>query len=67
VTAPPFFPNAGRGTVRFWGNEQGPTVFLWDGLGEEGLEECERVIQTQRLGCVKLSATNEGGPHTKRG
>jgi hypothetical protein len=25
---PPFFPNAGRGTVRFWGNEQGPTVSL---------------------------------------
>jgi hypothetical protein len=23
VVAPPFFPNAGRGTVRFWGNEQG--------------------------------------------
>ena len=36
VAAPPFFPNAGRGTVRFWGNEQGPTVFLWDCLDEEG-------------------------------
>ena len=46
VAAPPFFPNAGRGTVRFWGNEQGPTVFLWDGLDEEGREECERTIQT---------------------
>jgi hypothetical protein len=28
VAAPPFFPNADRGTVLFWGNEQGPTVFL---------------------------------------
>jgi len=37
-TAPPFFPNAGRGTVRFLGKEQGPTVFSWDGLGEEGRE-----------------------------
>jgi len=27
VTAPPFFPSAGRGTTRFWGKEQGPTVF----------------------------------------
>ena len=26
VTAPPFFPCAGRGTTRFWGQEQGPTV-----------------------------------------
>jgi hypothetical protein len=25
VAAPAVFPNAGRGTVRFWGNEQGPT------------------------------------------
>ena len=38
VTAPPFFQGGGRGTVWFWGNEQGPTVFLWDGLGEEGRE-----------------------------
>ena len=48
VTAPPFFPNAGRGTVRFWGNEQGPTVFLWAGQDEEGREECEHAIQTRR-------------------
>jgi hypothetical protein len=47
VTAPPFFRNAGR-TVRFCEKEQGPTVFLWDGLGEEGREECERVIRTRK-------------------
>ena len=52
VMALPFFPNAGRGTVRFWGNEQGPTVFLWDGLDEEGREECERAIQTRKDGAV---------------
>jgi hypothetical protein len=34
--------------VRFWGNEQGATVFLWDGLDEEGLQECEREIQTRK-------------------
>jgi hypothetical protein len=33
-TLPPFFQSAGRGTTKFWGNEQGPTFFLWDGLGE---------------------------------
>ena len=48
VTAPPLFPSAGRGTTRFWGKEQGPTVFLWKSLGEEGREECERVIRTHR-------------------
>jgi hypothetical protein len=54
VAAPPFFPNASRGTIRFWGNwnEQGPTVYLWDGLDEEGREECERTIQT-RNGSLK--------------
>jgi hypothetical protein len=44
----PFFPSAGRGTTRFWGKKQGPTVFLWESLGEEGREECERVIRTHR-------------------
>ena len=48
VTAPPFFPSAGRGTTRFWGKKQGPTIFLWESLGEEGREECEGVIRTNR-------------------
>ena len=52
--APPFFPNAGRGQIKDFiqliqqsasgGTKQGPTVFLWDGLDEEGREECEREI-----------------------
>ena len=46
--APPFFPNAGRGIDRFWGNKQGPTVFLWDGLDEKGREECEHTTQTRK-------------------
>jgi hypothetical protein len=67
VAAPPFFPNAGRGTVRFWGNEQGPKVFLWDGLDEEGWKKRKRTIQTRkRLGCVEPSAANERGLRTKR-
>ena len=52
VAAPPFSPNAGRGTVRLWGNEQGPTVFLCDGLDAEGRKECERTIQTQKAWVV---------------
>jgi hypothetical protein len=62
VTATPFF----RGTTGFWGTEQGPTVFLWEGLVEEGQEECERVIRAQRLGSVESSATNEKKLHYKR-
>jgi hypothetical protein len=48
VTAPPFFPSAGRGTVQFWGEARGPTVFLWDGLGEKGRELCADVIHTRK-------------------
>ena len=67
VAAPPFFSNAGRGTVRFWGNEQGPTVYLWDGLDEEGPERMRTSIpDTKRLRCVEPSATNERELHTKR-
>jgi hypothetical protein len=62
-----FFPNAGRGTVRFWGNEQGPTVFLWDGLVEEGLEECERTIQTRKDWIVWSRSRPIKGDCTPRG
>jgi hypothetical protein len=48
VTAPPFFPSAGRGTTNFWGKKQGPTVFLWESLDEGGREECEKAIRTHR-------------------
>jgi hypothetical protein len=39
---------------------------LWEGLVEEGQEECERVIRAQRLGSVESSATNEKKLHYKR-
>ena len=63
VAAPPFFPNAGRGTVRFWGNEQGPTVFLWDGLdeAEQGMRTCNS--DTKRLGCGAERDQRRGTAH----
>ena len=67
VTAPPFFPTAGRGTTRFWGTEQGPTVFLWEGLGEAGREECERVIRAHRDLVVWSRARPMKGDCTPRG
>jgi hypothetical protein len=69
VTAPPFFPNAGRElvAVQFWGNEQRPTVFLWDGLDEEGLEEYERAIQTRKDWVVWSGARPMKGDCTSRG
>jgi hypothetical protein len=63
----PFFPSAGRGTTRFWGKEQGRTVFLWESLGEEGREECERVIRTHRDWVVWSRARPMKGDCTLRG
>ncbi len=67
MTAPPFFPSAGRGTTRFWGKKQGPTVFLWESLDEEGKEECERVIRKHRDWVVWSRARQMKGDCALRG
>jgi hypothetical protein len=67
VSAPPFFPSAGRGTTRFWGKRQGPTIFLWESLGEKGRKECERVIRTHRDWVVWSRARPMKGDGTLRG
>ena len=53
--------------TRFWGKEQGPTVFLWESLGEEGREECERVIRPHRDWVVWSRAQPMTGDCTLRG
>ena len=52
-----------------WGNELGPTVFLWDGLDKEGREECDHAIQTRKDWVVwsrVRQIVTQGGPHTQR-
>jgi ribonuclease HI len=66
VTAPPFFPSAERGTTKFWGKEQGPTVFLWESL-DEGREKCERAIRTHKDSVVWSRARPVKGDCTLRG
>jgi len=67
VTAPPFFISAGRSTTRFWGKEQGPTVFLWESLGEEEREECEKAIRQHRDWVVWSRTRPMKGDCTLRG
>jgi len=34
MSAPLFFQSAGRGDPKFWGEDDGPTVVVWESLSE---------------------------------
>jgi len=31
----------------FWGEEDDPTVFLWEGLDADGREKCKQIMETR--------------------
>jgi len=39
MSAPPFFQSAGRGDLKFWGDDEGPTVVVWESLSESEQEQ----------------------------
>jgi len=39
MPAPPFFQSAGRGDLKFWGEDDGPTVVVWKSLSESEQEQ----------------------------
>ena len=39
MSAPPLFPSAGRGDLKFWGEDDGPTVVVWKSLSESEQEQ----------------------------
>jgi len=39
MSAPPFFQSAGRGDFKFWGDDDGPTVVVWESLSESEQEQ----------------------------
>ena len=39
MSAPPFFQSAGRGDLTFWGEDDGPTVVVWESLSESEQEQ----------------------------
>jgi len=39
LSAPPFFQSAGRGDQKFWEEDYGPTVVVWESLLESDQEQ----------------------------
>ena len=39
MSAPPLFQSAGRGDVKFWGEDDRPTVVVWESLSESDQEQ----------------------------
>jgi len=39
MSAPPFFHLAGRVDLKFWGEDDGPTVVVWESLSESEQEQ----------------------------
>jgi len=44
MSAPPFFQSAGRGDLKFWGEDDGPTVVVWESLSESEQEQREIML-----------------------
>jgi len=39
MSAPPFVQSAGRGDLKFWGEDDGPAIVIWEGLSESEQEQ----------------------------
>ena len=50
MSAPPIFQSMGRGDLKFWGEDDGPTVVVWDSLSESEQEQWSTKIACRRIG-----------------
>ena len=51
MSAPPFFQSAGRGDLKFWGEDDGLTVVVWESLSEsEQKQWLEKIGKVEGLG-----------------
>ena len=44
ISAPPFLRSAGRGDLKFWGEDDRPTVVVWENLSESEQEQWSEKI-----------------------
>jgi len=48
MSAPPFFQSAGRVDLQFWGEDDGPTVVVWQSLSESEQEQrLEKMVKSK--------------------
>ena len=50
MSAPPFFRSAGRGDLKFWGEDDGPTIGVWESLSESEQEQWSKKWASRRIG-----------------
>jgi len=51
MSALPFFQSAGRGDLKFWGEDDGPIVVVWESLSEsEQVQWSKRFRQVEGFG-----------------
>jgi len=48
MSAPPFFQSAGRGDLMFWGEDDGPTVIVWESLSESEQEQWSETMSKSK-------------------
>ena len=48
MSAPPFFQSAGRGDLKFWGEDDGPTVVVWESLSESEQEQWSKKMSKSK-------------------
>jgi len=44
MSAPPLFQSAGRGDLKFWEEDDGPTIVVWESLSESEQEQWSEKI-----------------------
>ena len=49
MSAPPFFQLAGRRDLKFWGEDDGPTVVVWESLEESEQERWSKRWASPRI------------------
>jgi len=48
MSAPPFFQSAGRGDLKFWREDDGPTVVVWASLLESEQEQWSKKMDKSK-------------------